>query len=684
MINSFKELGEKALEGLSPSERKKKFLLTQTIVPNEPKSNDKNSNKYKEIIINLDTEKEEIEIKLGKELWEENREDFFGFELQSGNSSKTFFTSNRWYYHLLTIPHLIYYIEKEFNQDKYNKFLTYLKKIESVFYVSERSDKPTKRPSKSYLKMSKFVPNQKGKLLNFLEEDLEKAEKKNKKKKISKLINLKEEQPVKSKNIQNYLKKLISEKLGVPQKFINNYKRYLNIFSLKINNQYILNTEFKDDYINVIHYILQQRFFDKTESKVQDEALCSTCNQIKLVTGKVDIPTKFYITSRPYFFENKNENNAYKSFAICSNCYQKIRVGIGEIENNYFSQLFGRLNYYLIPQDINNNINHQKEIRKINRILSRKRDSYKEDFKLLKRVKKRNVKVDFLFWYMDQRSFIVLDSINDVYYSELEKLFNQLNDLNNHPLYNKYLKYKPEFNSIYWLLFPNKHSHNKADPEIYRKELINLFKSLIKGRKINYHYLINKFNFIFKKKYLNSKKKIDIIDAIRMNILLSWFNRVAKLKGGFTMKEGQSVIEIQNKDIKEFFEVHSDIYEGNSYRQGLFMLGVLMNQVLKEQKDKSSTILDKLNFDGLPVRRVKTFIIDITEILKIYRTNTGNGKQSLFKLYQLLHAQMIDRLQGIETSSLNKDEVIFYILSGISFGRYLGYKYNQENKKNEG
>lgn len=683
MINSFKELGEKVLEGLSPSERKRKFLLTQTIAPNELKTNDKNSEKFREVIINLDTKKEEIEIKIGEELSQSNRQRFFGFELQSGNSSKTFFTSNRWYYHLLTIPHLIYYIEKELDKEKYINFLNYLKKIESSFYVSERSKNPAKRPSKSYLKLNNFIKYQKEKLFYFLEEDLTEAKEKNKKKKIDELMNIKEEQEVKYTAIQNFLKKLISEELGVPQNFVTDYKKYLNIFSLKIDDQYITNTKYRDDYINITHYILQQRFFSINESKVQGEALCSICNEVKLVTGKIDIPTKFYIISRPYFFENTNETNAYKSFAVCSNCFQKIKVGIGEIKTKYLDKLFGQLNYYLIPQNIKNNIDYEKQIRKIHRILSRKEDSPEGNFKLLKKVKKRNIKVDFLFWYLDQRSFIVLNCINDVYYSQLEEIFTQLKHINESPLYDKYLKYKPDINSIYWLLFPNKHSHNKLDPKIYRKELISIFESLIKGRRINYRYLINNFNFIFKKKYSNSQKKIDIIDAIRMNILLSWFSSVAKLEGGFNMKEGQNAIELLNDDIKEFFEVHKDIYEDNSYRQGLFMLGILMNEILREQKTKSSTVLDKLNFDGLSVRRVKAFIIDITEILKIYRRDTEEGKQSLYKLNQLLHVQMIDRLQGIENSSLNKDEVIFYILSGISFGRYIGFKKSQEKKTNK-
>jgi CRISPR-associated protein Csh1 len=234
------------------------------------------------------------------------------------------------------------------------------------------------------------------------------------------------------------------------------------------------------------------------------------------------------------------------------------------------------------------------------------------------------------------------------------------------------------FNDLYWLLFPNYRSHNNPDPKLYRKEMLNLFDSIMKGKNIDYNYLVRKFMAILNKRYYFNKKneKEVIAHPLKMNLMLSWLSQITNLKGGYKVSEGRSFTEIEHDDIKEFFVVHSDTYEDNSYRQGLFLLGVLMNQVLKEQQqeNKSANILDKLSFDGMPVRRVKKFVKDITEMLNIYDKYNFN---------QLLHAQMIDRLQGIENSSLNKDEVVFYILSGLSFGRYLGHKYYNNKKGDE-
>jgi CRISPR-associated protein Csh1 len=45
---------------------------------------------------------------------------------------------------------------------------------------------------------------------------------------------------------------------------------------------------------------------------------------------------------------------------------------------------------------------------------------------------------------------------------------------------------------------------------------------------------------------------------------------------------------------------------------------------------------------------------------------------------------IMDRLQGIEESGMKGDEIVFYILTGISYEDYLGMKYGKEKKLNQG
>ncbi|MFW6015816.1 MAG: TM1802 family CRISPR-associated protein [bacterium] len=646
MINAFKKLGEKKLNGLSPSERKKIFLYGQTISPYVPEVTNEDRDRYIEIIINLDLDKEEITIKQGEQLRINKKDDFFGFELLGRRSKKIYFTTNNLYYHMLTIPDIINYIDEKLNCKKYEDFVIYLKKVESLFYKSDSN--------KTYLDLDKFSDQQKNIIYSYIDKDID----------------------YNYNTLSSALAEFVSKDiLGSNKKdFINN----INIFTVKINDKYITETEYNEQYINMIYYERQGRFFDKSENFTQMNKLCNVCGDKKLVTGKIDIPTKFYITDKPYFYENLDDNNAYKSFAICEECYQEVMLGIKEIQQDFSSKLFNNLDYYIIPKNINDSNYYKKTLNKVKRSLLGKNDEIEDDFKTLKTIAKQNLKFDFLFWYRpvgQAAAFVVAENINDIYYSRLKEIFSVLKNINLN--YKEYLNYTPNINSIYWLLFPNKKSHNKVDSKVYRKEILVLFDSILKNREINYSYLLNNFNYIFKKRYYKENSDIKgVIDSpLQMNIILTWLNSIAILDRGFKMKEGQKSISITNEDIKSFFEVHKDIYAGNYYRQGLFILGYLINQVLKKQVSKSSTIINKIDFDGLGVKRVKRFVLEVTESLEIYDQYRDN---------QVVHAQMMDRIQGIENSSLNKDEVVFYILSGVSYGRYLGYKYNQEKNKKKG
>jgi CRISPR-associated protein Csh1 len=227
-------------------------------------------------------------------------------------------------------------------------------------------------------------------------------------------------------------------------------------------------------------------------------------------------------------------------------------------------------------------------------------------------------------------------------------------------------------------LFPNKYSHGEVDNKLYRKEIVTLYSSILKERKINYYYLISNFNFIFRKTFFNKEIKNDrdflLFRPIKMNILISWLNKITKLEGGLNIMEGNSIVEITDNDVKEFFEIHKEIYSDNYFRQGLFLLGKLVNSILNEQKEKSSNFMDKINLEGIPVHRVRDLVFQVTDYLKIYK---------LFELENKTYSQMMDRLQGIENSNLSKDDVLFCILSGISFGRYLGTKYAALKDKNK-
>lgn len=320
-------------------------------------------------------------------------------------------------------------------------------------------------------------------------------------------------------------------------------------------------------------------------------------------------------------------------------------------------------------------------MRFIQKVIGRESGNWHDEIEnhrdLINIMQKKKQKFDFLFYETQQAQFIVIKHISEIYYSRLHELLGKLMILNEATLYDE-LIFKPSLNSIYWLLFPNKNSHANPDSSVYKKEITDLIDSIFSGKAINYKSIISKFMDIFKKSFFRAERKINkiILNPIKMNILLSFLNSVTSLKGGLNMKEGNAYTEITQKSINDFFSVHSDIYRSHFYRQGLVLLGILIRKILKKQKGKSSDFFSKINLDGIPARRIPKFINEVTEYLNIY---------DLYNDYfnMTLYSQMIDRLQGIENSAMNKNEVIFYILTGISLDSYFGYKYSQ-NKKEKG
>jgi len=140
------------------------------------------------------------------------------------------------------------------------------------------------------------------------------------------------------------------------------------------------------------------------------------------------------------------------------------------------------------------------------------------------------------------------------------------------------------------------------------------------------------------------------------------------------MKPGNAVTEINQEEYTDFFNTHAEIYGDNYYRQGLFLLGTIISRIKYAQRDKKSNILRKMNLTGMNVRRVPNFFNQVREFAEIY-------KKDLKYLRQDIWGNITDRLQNIENSGLKNDEVVFYILTGLSYQDYLGIKYGKEKRE---
>jgi CRISPR-associated protein Csh1 len=158
-----------------------------------------------------------------------------------------------------------------------------------------------------------------------------------------------------------------------------------------------------------------------------------------------------------------------------------------------------------------------------------------------------------------------------------------------------------------------------------------------------------------------------------MLLFMTILNQINILKEEKPMNKGYSVSEVAKQDYRDFFTTHQQVYEENYYRQGLFLLGTVISKIVYAQKGKSATFMKKVNLAGIPAHRVKNLIGEVKEYASIYSVYEEPG----------IWGNIMDRLQGIEISGMKGDEIVFYILTGISFEDYLGMRYAQEKKLNQ-
>jgi hypothetical protein len=79
----------------------------------------------------------------------------------------------------------------------------------------------------------------------------------------------------------------------------------------------------------------------------------------------------------------------------------------------------------------------------------------------------------------------------------------------------------------------------------------------------------------------------------------------------------------------------------------------------------------KINFSGIPARHINRFVGEVRNFSNIYDVYEDPG----------IWANIMDRLQGIEESSMKPEEIVFYILTGISYANYVGMKKSMEKKE---
>lgn len=640
MIEAFRRIGEIKREELDKDNFKEEFLqeLSNPIKTHYGKwsKKDKENNliSLKRIIINLNSGKKEIEVICDEDISNEKQLVFS----KPGNIARIDFNANALKYHLeKTIPDLINFIEKEVpNPEKYNEFIDYLKKYKKIFYIKKGKE-------------------------DFLNFNL-----------------IKDKQDCKS------FEELILKKLDIIKGDFKNY----NSFFLNLDRENILNSKFKEDFLEIKYFQLIGRFFELggKNKGIKEEKYFHLGKDKDKITNNIDILTKFYMTEKNIFFENFEKKNAYKSFSVNKKAYEELLLGINEIWNNLNFYLNG-LSYLLVPKsndfirDLKGNIIIIKD--EMGDI-----QNSKEAYKTLEAIsEEKNWSFDLIFYEKKNNYFNVFKVINDLSYFNLEEISKKISIINEtdkdirNTFNREYKNYRFfDLNQFWKSLYEWTNLTNFKDKRIlYRTEFLDYLDCIYDRRKIKQEKLIKKFLFNLKRHFYKQRNLNPLIlNSFNSLIFLLRLGLIENKK----MEKEKTILskELSNEDIKSFFEIYPEVFgndlENGQEKQGLILLGYLVNQVIFSQGNKSKNFINKINFDGIKKEKLRPFITEVIEFLNIY----SKRDKPLIKWNNQIIFEMEERLINIKKSTLIREEITYYILLGTFLGTYIGIRRGAQKK----
>jgi len=666
MINSFRMLGKGILQKAgyydtdNESLKREMYLKNQSIIPIQRKNGVEDA-----IAIHFDTKKRQFTFEWDKEITPGNRDYFFAFSVGSSNDKKKFLSTNnmRSFYKKMFNDSLTFLEEgrktkkaqKWFSDNISEDYDKFIKQIRDTFYVKEGKD---------YILNKEMLSSDKKELLWEIEKNLQE-----KQKKVS--------EPIPPETLYNAL---------INKSFIGKDGKsevdFPPVILAKIDGKSILEyLEYKNlkaSYINLVYYDLFERFFIE---KTPKDSVCHICAHKKDVIGKIQLQMKFYGTTNNLYFENLKNDAAYRSFSICRKCLKEVLTGMTYTSNELRDRILG-ITCYLVPSMETEEENFENKYRGIFKLLNKK-EGYQKDIeeidKLLKKSARKNFYFNLLFFDSPPASqvFNIIKLISNIDYKSLVTkmtFFHEMNKTYDLSL----LKNSIGLKDVRFHLFPSNDSHKKPEPRLYRKDILDLLEAFLHGHPVNYNMLIKRFMNIYRLKFhrhKDSEPTVDSLAPFKMVLLLSIFNQIKPLKGVKTMSDniGNTATEIQNEDYKKFIEAHQVIYEKDFHRQGLFLLGTVINSIVYAQRNKSSSFMKKFNFSGIPARRINRLVGEVQNFYQIY-------KKDIYEEHGIW-GNIMDRLQGIEESSMKPEEIVFYILTGISYANYIGRKKGMEKKE---
>ncbi len=405
---------------------------------------------------------------------------------------------------------------------------------------------------------------------------------------------------------------------------------------------------------------------------------------------------KQYITDKIGFASGVSKNGFAYNFLVCKDCFQSLLLAERYVRQNLNIRV-GDLNFLLLPaflippeteslkqelpfliQKLSSRVQTLTSVATWLEEISGRRGIEEELQDYLEELPGENqALLNFLFYQKAQSELRVLEFIKDVAPSRIYQLLRK-----SYKIARMAEKCLGEGIKEWWLDFTRLYRliPLRVGNKVEHKKILYLYKSLLRGEKIEYKFLIQQFitlahiyytgQFEGTNQQLRSTGFEEVILArklLQAGLLLKLLQDEKLLKG---VKELPQVVSLEAfPELKEYLTTMNY----SEPQTALFLLGYLLSEISRGQYSaghEKKPILDKINYQGMSWSRVQQLANLLFEKLRQYDRLHYN---------ELLYAEMKRLLdQYRENWPIGPEENVFYILSGYAFGVLTGRKKNKE------
>lgn len=434
-------------------------------------------------------------------------------------------------------------------------------------------------------------------------------------------------------------------------------------------------------YRKILHHIIR---YEKTLRYPLKRAKCHICGMEGEVQTNPDYPKGtflgVYVIDKIGFLSgvSKSEFSLLRTHAVCFDCKEKLVSGMNYI-NKHLSVRVGDLNAWIVPALLSGPANFD--------IITYCKDAFEVvnsyiGFEKIKEVEERLSKlfsrlattyiVNIIFGRSQLSQFIFQGLIPDIpvtRFIEIGSIAKKLADK-----MAEFFPYLADGVERWFIGFKKITSIfplRKGGGEVGGKPLIELFNAMLSGAYYPREHILERALLYVKihrfgnyggynvREVNRERREAEICRGILLyNILLSL---LAEL-GVIEVRRWKEPLTLEGID-----EDIADFCRGQGYSEwqtGLFLLGVLIGRIGIEQFKKGyrkKPILDKIDFNGMSLEKIKWLANVVLEGLRNYRILEFN--ETIYAQAKKLIDKNIDHL-------INPLDNTFYVLSGYSYSTY--------------